>query len=212
MELEIRRFQLGLSAADRDRLLLSIGKDPVSMDPNRCLSSSYAAQVFQISAQLAILKHVTLEDEILSVTGLEKYVLEDTGEKIEAITGSEIHENTENRTGLRWKPSSEVPGLAICELCRRKQYSVSRVSNEESALTGTEFIVQNLISDDAIWLESCPQIVLHALLLDYLKALGSQRRKVRITNAATKVHFQTWILACANLVLPKFAFLFYSFV
>lgn len=72
VKLEIIRFGLGLSAADRDRMLLSIGKDPVSVDPNRLLSSLYSTQVSQTAAQLAAINQVAREDELLSAIGLEK--------------------------------------------------------------------------------------------------------------------------------------------
>lgn len=45
MELEIQRLKLGLSAAQRDRALISIGRDPASIDPNRLLNPSYLFQV-----------------------------------------------------------------------------------------------------------------------------------------------------------------------
>lgn len=46
MELEIRRLKFGLSAAQRDRALItSIGRDPATIDPNKLLNSSYLCQV-----------------------------------------------------------------------------------------------------------------------------------------------------------------------
>jgi hypothetical protein len=45
MELDIWRLNLGLSAAQRDHALLSLGRDPASIDPNKLLNPTYLFQV-----------------------------------------------------------------------------------------------------------------------------------------------------------------------
>lgn len=45
MKLEIERLQLNLSAAERDRALLSIGTDPASINPNVLLDESYMGRL-----------------------------------------------------------------------------------------------------------------------------------------------------------------------
>lgn len=44
-ELEIARLHLGLSAAERDRALLSVGRDPATVDPNRLIDPVNLVQV-----------------------------------------------------------------------------------------------------------------------------------------------------------------------
>jgi hypothetical protein len=45
MELDIWRLNLGLSAAQRDHALLSLGRDPASINPNKLLNPNYLFQV-----------------------------------------------------------------------------------------------------------------------------------------------------------------------
>lgn len=52
MELEIQRLKLGLSAAQRDHALISIARDPASIDPNKLLDDSYLFQVHMKSFNL----------------------------------------------------------------------------------------------------------------------------------------------------------------
>lgn len=190
VELEVIRFGLGLSAADRDRMLLSLGKDPVSVDPNRLLTSLYSAQVSQAAAQLAAINQVALEDEILSRTGLEDLELE-ISEGKDGSDGCEVHGK---RRSDRLRTHSRATGLAPCKICQRKACASCRVCKEEAALTGsfgglagsTAPAFQTLNWEDCLCKKCCPPVILDALHLDHLKALGSERRKNRIKISAAR--------------------------
>lgn len=191
VELEIIRFGLGMSAADRDHMLLSIGKDPVSVDPNRLLPSSYSAQVSQTAAQLAAINQVAHEDEILSRIGLEDLDLESFSEGKDDSYGCEVHGK---RRGDRLRTHTWATGLVPCRFCHRKACATCRVCEEEIALAGsftglagtTAPAFQTLNWENCLCKKCCPQIILDALRLDYLKALGSERRKNRIKSAAAR--------------------------
>ncbi|XP_020520412.1 probable phosphoinositide phosphatase SAC9 isoform X2 [Amborella trichopoda] len=71
MKLEIERFHVNLSAAERDRALLSIGTDPATIDPNASLDDSYMNQICKYANNLAVLGRVAFEDRIISAIGLD---------------------------------------------------------------------------------------------------------------------------------------------
>ena len=87
MKLEIERLQLNLSAAERDRALLSVGHDPATIDPNRILKLPYVAQLRKTAQNLALSNHIVSEDKKLSVIGLE----EDSIKVSEENTKTESH-------------------------------------------------------------------------------------------------------------------------
>ncbi|KAL8521360.1 hypothetical protein ACS0TY_011765 [Phlomoides rotata] len=70
MKLEIERLRLNLSAAERDRTLLSIGIDPASINPNMLLEDSYLGQLCRVASVLALLGHASVEDKINASIGL----------------------------------------------------------------------------------------------------------------------------------------------
>jgi hypothetical protein len=55
MKLEIKRLRLGLSAAERDQALLSIGVIPATLDPNRSVDYSYLLKLSSLADNLALL-------------------------------------------------------------------------------------------------------------------------------------------------------------
>lgn len=71
MKLEIERFRLNLSAAERDRALLSIGVDPASINPNLLLDNSRMGGFCRVANVLALLGQASLEDKITASVGLE---------------------------------------------------------------------------------------------------------------------------------------------
>jgi hypothetical protein len=71
MELDIARLRLGLSAAQRDRALLSIGRDPASVDPNRTLAASDVAPLRLAANQLSALTRVAQEDQEIAAAADE---------------------------------------------------------------------------------------------------------------------------------------------
>lgn len=71
MKLDIERLRLNLSAAGRDRALLSIGTDPATINPNVLLDDSYIGRLCKVANVLALLGHSMLEDKTTAVIGLE---------------------------------------------------------------------------------------------------------------------------------------------
>ncbi|CAN1788323.1 Probable phosphoinositide phosphatase SAC9 [Linum perenne] len=70
MKLEIERLRLNLSAAERDRALLSVGIDPASINPNALIDASYIGILFRVAKTLAVLAQVSHEDKINAAIGL----------------------------------------------------------------------------------------------------------------------------------------------
>lgn len=70
MKLEIERLRLNLSAAERDRALLSIGIDPASINPNMLLEDSYMGRLCRVASSLALLGQAAIEDKINASIGL----------------------------------------------------------------------------------------------------------------------------------------------
>ncbi|KAK6914467.1 SAC domain [Dillenia turbinata] len=71
MTLEIERLQLNLSAAERDRALLSVGTDPATINPNSLLDESYMGRLFRVAKSLALLGQIAFEDKTTATFGLE---------------------------------------------------------------------------------------------------------------------------------------------
>lgn len=71
MKLEIARLRLNLSAAERDRALLSVGTDPATINPNLLLDDSYMVRLCKVANALALLGHNSLEDKVCAAVGLE---------------------------------------------------------------------------------------------------------------------------------------------
>ncbi|MCO5576196.1 hypothetical protein L7F22_030004 [Adiantum nelumboides] len=194
VELEIIRFGLGLSAAARDHLLISIGKDPASLDPNRLLTPLYSAQIFQAAVQLAAINQVALEDENLARIGLEQLGSESLKD------ASDICEVHGKRKSNMLRIHVLAKGLASCRICHRKACAACRVCKEEVALAGafggvagtTTPVFQTLSWNDCLCRKCCPQIILDALFLDHLKTLGSERRKDRIKKAAAMAYTELY--------------------
>ncbi|KAH7440058.1 hypothetical protein KP509_04G089000 [Ceratopteris richardii] len=190
VELEIIRFGLQLSAAARDRLLLSVGRDPASIDPNRLLPPYYSVQVVQVAMQLAAMNKVAVEDDVLSKIGLSDLAPESSQEK-DSLVICEIHGKQESRK-LRFHP--QTTGVVSCKSCNRKACASCRVCKEEAGLAVNSGSVpgnpmpafQTLNWNDSICRKCCQQLVTDALLLDHLKNLGSKRRKGMIKEASAK--------------------------
>lgn len=71
MKLEIERLRLNLSAAERDRALLSVGTDPATINPNLLLDELYIGRLCGVANNLALLGQASLEDKITAVIGLD---------------------------------------------------------------------------------------------------------------------------------------------
>ncbi|KAG6476390.1 hypothetical protein ZIOFF_065630 [Zingiber officinale] len=72
LKLEIERLHLNLSAAERDRALLSVGIDPSAIDPNRLLDYQDLLRICSYADEIAFLGQIALEDKTIASIGLEK--------------------------------------------------------------------------------------------------------------------------------------------
>lgn len=70
MKLEIERLKLNLSAAERDRALLSIGMDPATINPNTLHDEAYMGRLSKVASTLALLGEASLEDKLIAAIGL----------------------------------------------------------------------------------------------------------------------------------------------
>ncbi|KAJ0976307.1 hypothetical protein J5N97_018272 [Dioscorea zingiberensis] len=126
MKLEIERLRLNLSAAQRDRALLSISTDPATLDPNRLIHDSYMLKICYLAKNLALLGQVAYEDKINASIGLES--VDNNGidfwNSIELGrtcygTACEVRAESQPLT----KASSHIgssPLLLVCFQCRKK--------------------------------------------------------------------------------------------
>ena len=129
MKLEIERLQLNLSAAERDRALLSIGTDPATVNPKFLLDESYMGRLCRVANTLALLGQAALEDKINGAIGLGKI----EGNVIDFWNISRIWESCSGgmcevraETKATLSASSMVSStegsksLFLCSQCRRK--------------------------------------------------------------------------------------------
>jgi len=70
MKLEVERLRLNLSAAERDKALLSISVDPATIDPNRLLDDMDMVRLCNCADSLALLGQTAFEDRINASIGL----------------------------------------------------------------------------------------------------------------------------------------------
>ncbi|KAG9455349.1 hypothetical protein H6P81_008253 [Aristolochia fimbriata] len=213
MKLEIERLLFDLSAAERDKALLSIGTDPASIDPNGLLEFSYVGRLCKAATILASLGHMALEDKITGSIGLE--IIEE--DAIDFWNISRIGETCSNsKCEVRSEMPSSVkasgtgasesnPMLLVCTCCERKACKVCCAGRGAYLLMNCSsrdvgnFALSSLsmsshgsqregsyfkYSGGVICRSCCSELVLDALLLDYVRVLTSLRRRVRAENAA----------------------------
>lgn len=216
MRLEVERLQLNLSAAARDRALLSIGIDPASINPNMLLEDSYMGRLYRVASNLALLGQVSAEDKLTASIGLEIAVDENAVDfwNITPIGdwcsggACQVRAETGETVGL---PSSRDSGSTFkCYECRRKVCKVccagkgallltTNISKEASSNNGingqggsahgySATPTSNRLPtlDGVICKECCQEVVLDALILDYVRVLISLRRKNRGGDAAVE--------------------------
>ncbi|KAM2970145.1 hypothetical protein FF2_017151 [Malus domestica] len=129
MKLEIERLRLDISAAERDRALLSIGTDPATINPNVLLDERYMGRLCRVANSVALLGQASLEDKITSAVGLE--TTDDTAIDFWNITSfgercyggtCEVRAETNAPTRASFSESSGgvSPSLFLCSQCERK--------------------------------------------------------------------------------------------
>lgn len=210
MKLEIERLQLNLSAAERDRALLSIGTDPASINPNLLLDETYTGSLCKVANSIALLGWTSLEDKITSSIGLE--IVDDNsidfwnisriGEGCSGVVcqvRAETVRSGSASSALSSKGASQSSSL--CSQCRRRVCKVCSAGrgallflssnsrevanhNGVSNLVGSNHSGQLASFDKVICKQCCSDIVLYALILDYVRVLINLRRSGRAHSAA----------------------------
>ncbi|GFY81280.1 sacI homology domain-containing protein [Actinidia rufa] len=129
MKLEIERLRLNLSAAERDRALLSIGIDPAIINPNALIDESYMGRLCRVANTLALLGQASIEDKITAAIGLE--TVDDSAIAFWNIAGigescSDSMCQVRAEAGAAGYASSTFPSSAasqsvlLCSQCERK--------------------------------------------------------------------------------------------
>uniref|UniRef100_A0A7N1A990 Phosphoinositide phosphatase SAC9 n=1 Tax=Kalanchoe fedtschenkoi TaxID=63787 RepID=A0A7N1A990_KALFE len=206
MKLEIERFLLNLSAAGRDRALLSVGVDPASIDPNLLLEESYMVQLCKIASSLALLGQAAIEDKIRGSISIDSVEDSSIGFwNINRIGDSclggmcEVQCVISATSSVASSPKAPPPILS-CSRCERKVCKICCAGRGALLLSGYSFASgQNgsshgmqidvstnrpLILDNIICRECCNDVVLDALMVDYIRALVSLRRSARVDAAS----------------------------
>lgn len=212
MKLEIERLRLNLSAAERDRALLSTGTDPATINPNLLLDEIYIGRLCRLANNLASVGHTYLEDKITAAIGLDKF-----DDLVDFWNITEIGENcsdgtcelrAEIKTPVQFPSKASSVGapqpVLLCSQCRRKVCKVCCAGRGAQLLTGyysrevsnysgyssqggsghgSRIDVSNG-SDGVVCKKCCPNILLDALILDYVRGLISARRNARAEDAA----------------------------
>lgn len=212
MKLEIERFQLNMSAAERDRALLSVGMDPTTINPNTLLDEAYMGRLSKVASTLALLGEASLEDKLIASIGLEN--IDDNAIDFWNITRiGESCLGGKCEVRAEFKKTNVISGgdsepTFLCSQCERKVcrvccagrgalllagYISQEIMNFNSAAgqTGSNYGCQVdaplnrvLARDGTICKQCCQDIVLDALMVDYVRVLISLRRDARVEKAA----------------------------
>ncbi|KAM7280849.1 hypothetical protein ACFE04_007983 [Oxalis oulophora] len=206
MKLEIERLRLNISAAERDRILLSVGTDPASINPNLLLDDLSTGRLCKVANSLALLGHASLEDRINGSIGLEPM---DNSSAIDFWNITEIGETCSGGAcqvcvETKGTNSTSSKSIFLCSRCERKVCKVccagkgallvgnynSRDAANYNGGSGhgsqTDGTNQSVATDSVICKQCCPEIVLNALILDYIRVLVGLRRHARADGAAHK--------------------------
>lgn len=217
MKLEIERLRLNLSAAERDRALLSIGTDPATINPNLLLDEFYMRRLCRVASSLALLGQASVEDKITAAIGLE--TTDDSVVDFWNISGigescasgvCEVHAETAGppRTSSMVSSTATSQSVLFCSQCQRKVCKVccagrgalllpsynsrdatnyNGVSSQGGSSHGSQIDIstnRSVTLDGVVCKECSHEIVLDALILDYVRVLISLRRTTRADTAA----------------------------
>ncbi|PON83295.1 SAC domain containing protein [Trema orientale] len=219
MKLEIERLRWNLSAAERDRALLSIGIDPATINPNLLLDERYMGRLCKVANSLALLGQTSLEDKIIAAIGLETtdddvidfWNISKIGE---SCSGGmcEVHAETDaaTRTSTNVSSAGVSQSVLFCSQCERKAckfccagrgalllssfksreaMNYNGMTNQGGSSHSSQVDVstnRSVVLDSVICKRCCHEIVLDALILDYVRVLISLHRNSRADTAACK--------------------------
>ncbi|VFQ87587.1 unnamed protein product [Cuscuta campestris] len=213
MKLEIERFRQSLSAAERDRALLSIGVDPASINPNLLLDEFEMEKLCGVLNALALIGQASFEDKLTAAIGLD--FTHETAIDFWNVTGIEescmggkcqVHAEAGRTTVASSATLSALPSQSfyVCSVCEKSVckvccagkgalmvglYNFKEVSNLNGL--GSDSVAglpsNRLTTHDGVICKlCCHSVVLNALMLDYIRVLVSERRKARVDEAAQK--------------------------
>ncbi|KAK8703510.1 hypothetical protein V6N13_047167 [Hibiscus sabdariffa] len=213
MTLEIERLRLNLSAAERDRALLSIGTDAANVNPNFLIDGSYMGRLSRVASTLALLGQIALEDKLNGAIGLEK--IEDNVIDFwnissigESCSGGmcEVCVSTKETLFASSMVSDKEGSDSVfkCSECQKKACRVCCAGGgalllQNHPTDGTNYIGlssqgiqvdrttnRSMTLDSVVCKKCCHEIILDALVLDYVRVLISMRRRARADSAAYK--------------------------
>ncbi|KAG8369402.1 hypothetical protein BUALT_Bualt14G0007400 [Buddleja alternifolia] len=238
MKLEIERLRLNLSAAGRDRALLSIGIDPATINPNMLLDDSYMGRLYRVASTLALLGHTSLEDKITASIGLkisdnnsiDFWNVTAIGER--CLGGAcQIRAETASAaaTSLTSSSSTNSESILVCSECRKRvckvcsagkgalllaTYNSKEISSYNGVMSqggsghGADASSNRLTTlDGIICKQCCNEVVLDALVLDYVRVLISHRRRTRANDAADKALNHVFGLSSRSFIPDRDQFL-----
>lgn len=212
IKLEVERFYVNLSAAERDKALLSVGVDPATLDPNRLLSKSYTAELYKFANRLALLGQTAFEDKIIASIGLESVKNDaidfwNVNGLLETCSGGMCAVRAERKTTSQLPSASlgEKSLLLTCCHCERKACKVccagrgaillsnyiskeirntSSLSEQSGSRHGRQSEGSLISGDGVICKSCCEDVILDAIYVDYIRVLSSLRRRARSDIAA----------------------------
>ncbi|KAK6137237.1 hypothetical protein DH2020_029026 [Rehmannia glutinosa] len=240
MKLEIERLRLNLSAAERDRALLSIGIDPASINPNMLLEDSYMGRLYRVASTLALLGQASVEDKITASIGLgtfdkspvDFWNVTAIGEmcsggacQVRAETGPAAGGSltlSSSTTSESIFSCSEC-GRRVCKVCSAGKGALLLATYNSKEISGYNGITsqggsvhgysadassnRSPMLDGIICKECCHEVVLDALVLDFVRVLISQRRSNRADDAAEEALNHVFGLSSRNLIPERDQFL-----
>ena len=192
MNLEIERLQAKVSAAERDRALLSVSVIPSTADPNFLFDEPYLFKLSKLADDLAFVGHSSLEDSIIASTGvenLEPFIDFWNLHKPSATCLGQGCEVKALNTALISCQSQ--PMLFVCSICNKKACMVCCAGRGAALISGFySKEAKNLSSSSngsdgfLICRLCCKEEVNHALYVDYVRVLTSLQRQSRADSAA----------------------------
>ncbi|URE26923.1 SacI domain [Musa troglodytarum] len=146
LKLEIERLRLNISAADRDRALLSVSIDPATIDPNRLLDYYDLVRVCSYADKLALLAQTAYEDKVNASNGLEQvdddidfWNINEFGETCCGAACEVRAEITPTGTFSDVSSSGMLPLLLECTICQRKACKVCCAGKGANFLFDNDF-------------------------------------------------------------------------